>query len=104
VYSASAQDQTRQTMRNLLDNLEEADMNFDQVVSTTIYLDNLQDLPQFAAVYQKYFKGPRPSQTAVQQLPPAERKPDKDDHYPDLEQMSLIAVRGRSGSTMRPLP
>jgi enamine deaminase RidA (YjgF/YER057c/UK114 family) len=104
VYAASTADQTRQTMRNQLDNLEEADMNFDQVVSTTIYLDNLQDLPQFAAVYQKYFKGSLPSQTAVQQLPPAERKPDKDQHYPDLEQMSLIAVRGQSNATMRPLP
>jgi enamine deaminase RidA (YjgF/YER057c/UK114 family) len=104
VYAASTKDQTRQTMRNLLDNLEEADMNFDQVVFTTMYLDNLQDLPQFASVYQKYFKGPLPSQTAVQQLPPAERKSDKDDHYPDLEQMSLIAVRARSNSTMRPLP
>ncbi len=104
VYAASTKDQTRQTMRNLLDNLEEADMNFDQVVSTTIYLDNLQDLPPFATVYQKYFKGPLPSQTALQQLPPAERQADKDDHYPDLEQMSLIAVRGRSNPTMRPLP
>lgn len=104
VYAASTKDQTRQTMRNLLDNLEEADMTFDQVVSTTIYLDDLKELPQFATVYQKYFKGPLPSQTAVQQLPATERKPDKDDHYPDLEQMSLIAVRGRSGSTMRPLP
>jgi enamine deaminase RidA (YjgF/YER057c/UK114 family) len=104
VYAASAKDQTRQTMRNLLDNLEEADMNFDQVVSTTIYLDDLKDLPQFATVYQKYFKGPLPSQTAVQQSPQAERKPDKDERYPDLEQVSLIAVRGRSNSTMRPLP
>jgi enamine deaminase RidA (YjgF/YER057c/UK114 family) len=104
VYAASTKEQTRQTMRNLLDNLEEADMTFDQVVCTTIYLDDLRELPQFATVYQKYFKGALPSQTAVQQLPPTERKPDKDDHYPDLEQMSLIAVRGRSGSTMRPLP
>ena len=104
VYAASTKDQTRQTMRNLLDNLEEADMNFDQLVSTTIYLDNLKELSQFATVYQKYFKGSLPSQTTVQQLAPAERKPDKDDHYPDLEQMSLVAVRGRNSSTMRPLP
>jgi len=104
VYTASTKDQTRQTMRNLLDNLEEADMNFDQLVSTTIYLDDLKDLPLFASIYQKYFKGPLPSQTVVQQLPPAERKPDKDEHYPDLEQMSLIAVRGRSNSAIRPLP
>ena len=104
VYSASTKDQTRQTMRNLLDNLEEADMHFDQVVSTTIWLDNLKDLPQFTGIYQKYFKGSLPSQTAVQQLPAAERTADKEDHYPDLEQMSLIAVRGRSNSTIRPLP
>jgi enamine deaminase RidA (YjgF/YER057c/UK114 family) len=104
VYTASTKDQTRQTMRNLLDNLEEADINFDQLVSTTIYLDDLKDLPQFASIYQKYFKGPLPSQTVLQQLPPAERKPDKDEHYPDLEQMSLIAVRARSNSAIRPLP
>lgn len=94
VFSASTKDQTRQTMRNLLDNLEEADMNFDQVVSTTIYLDDSKDVGEFAGVYKRYFKGLLPSPTVVQQLPPAERKADKDDRYPDLEQVSLIAVRG----------
>jgi enamine deaminase RidA (YjgF/YER057c/UK114 family) len=103
VYSASTKDQTRQTMRNLLDNLEEADMKFDEVVSTTIYLDDMKDVEEFAGVYQKYFKGLLPSETVVQQLPPAERKPDKDDHYPDLEQVSLIAVRGGK-SVMKALP
>jgi enamine deaminase RidA (YjgF/YER057c/UK114 family) len=104
VYAASTKDQTRQTMRNLLDNLEEAEMNFDQVVSTTIYLDDVKDVPEFASVYRKYFKGPLPSQTVLQQLPPAERKIDKEDHFPDLEQVSLIAVRSRSNSSVRPLP
>jgi enamine deaminase RidA (YjgF/YER057c/UK114 family) len=92
VYTASTKDQTRQTMRNQFDNLEEADMTFGDVVSTTIYLDDIRDLPEFAGVYKKYFTGSLPSQTVLQQLPPADRKPDKDDHYPDLEQMSLIAV------------
>jgi len=32
VFAAATADQVRQTMRNLLDNLEEADMKFDQVV------------------------------------------------------------------------
>ena len=104
VYSASTKDQTRQTMRNLLDNLEEADMTFGDVVSTTIYLDDVRDLPEFAGIYKKYFTGPLPSQTVLQQLPPAERKPDKDDHFPDLEQVSLIAVRGGNKSVMKPLP
>ena len=103
VFFASTKDQTRQTMRNQLDNLEEAEMGFEQTVSTTIYLDDLKDLPQFAEVFRKYFKGPLPSQTVVQQIAPADRKPDNDGHYPDLEQMSLIAVR-RDKSTIKPLP
>jgi len=101
VYTASTKDQTRQTMRNLLDNLEEADMKFDEVVSTTIYLDDLNDWPDYDSVYTKYFKGLLPSQSLLQQLPPADRKSDAEGHYPDLEQMSLIAVRG---ATLRPLP
>jgi enamine deaminase RidA (YjgF/YER057c/UK114 family) len=95
VFAAATVDQVRQTMRNLLDNLEEADMKFDQVVSTTIYLDDLSELPAFGSVYQKYFNGVLPSQTAVQQIQPAERKPDEEGQYPDLEQVSLIAVRSQ---------
>lgn len=101
VYTASMADQTRQTMRNLLDNLEEAEMNYDQVVSTTIYLDDLKDEPLFANVYRKYFKSGLPSRTVVQQIAPTERKADEEGHYPELEQASLIAVRN---ATAKPLP
>jgi len=80
-------------MRNLLDNLEEAGMSFDQVVSTTVYLDDLSDLNAFDNVYTQYFGPVLPSRTTLQQIPPTERKADKEDQYPDLEQMSLIAVR-----------
>jgi enamine deaminase RidA (YjgF/YER057c/UK114 family) len=95
VFTAATADQVRQTMRNLLDNLEEADMRFDQVVSTTIYLDDLSELAAFGKVYKKYFKGILPAETTVQQIQPTERKPDEEGHYPDLEQVSLIAVRSR---------
>lgn len=95
VYAPTTADQVRQTMRNLLDNLEEADMKFDQVVSTTVYLDDLSESALFEKVYGKYFKGTLPAQTTLQQIPPAERKPDEEGHYPDLEQVSLIAVRNR---------
>jgi len=95
VYASTTQHQLRQTMRNLLDNLEEAEMHFDQVVATNVYLDDLSDLPAFDEVYAQYFGSPLPVRTTVQQLPPAERKADKDDHYPDLEQVSLIAIRNR---------
>jgi len=94
VYSSTTALQLRQTMRNLLDNLEEADVNFCQVVSTNVYLDDLADTRAFDEVYVKYFRGALPARTTVQQIAPADRRPDKDEHYPDLEQVSLIAVRG----------
>jgi len=104
VYAATTTDQTRQTMRNLLDNLEEADLSFDQVVSTNIYLDDLSDRPLFAKVYKKYFRGILPAETTLQQIPSIERKADAEGRYPDLEQMSLIAVRIRGTSNPHPVP
>jgi 2-iminobutanoate/2-iminopropanoate deaminase len=96
-YASTTPHQLRQTMRNLLDNLEEAGMNFAQVAATNVYLDNLEDMPAFDEVYAQYFGPVLPARTTIQQLAPAERKPDKEDHYPDLEQVSFIAVRNRPG-------
>jgi enamine deaminase RidA (YjgF/YER057c/UK114 family) len=79
-------------MRNLLDNLEEAEMDFSQVVATNVYLDNLADASVFNEVYGQYFSV-MPASTTVQQIAAAERKADQNDHYPDLEQVSVIAVR-----------
>lgn len=96
VYATTTAHQLRQTMRNQLDNLEEAGMNFDQVVSTNVYLDDLSDTRAFDEVYVQYFNGALPARTTVEQIAPTERKPDKEDHYPDLEQVSLIAIRSAS--------
>jgi 2-iminobutanoate/2-iminopropanoate deaminase len=93
VYGNSTAVQLRQTMRNQLDNLEEAGMDFGQVVSTTVYLDNLSDSDAFNKVYTEYFKSPLPAQTMVQQLPSSGRSPNAQGQFPDLEQMSLIAVK-----------
>lgn len=98
VFAASTAEQTRQSMRNQLDNLEEADMSFAEVVSVTIYLDDLSEWPQFAAIYQKYFGVVSPSRTTVQQAPSGRRKPNKEGEYPGLEQFSLIAVRSRAAT------
>ncbi len=93
IYAATTKHQLRQSMRNLLDNLEEADMSFEQVVSTNVYLDDLSDLDAFNEVYLQYFGTTPPARTTIQQIAPTERKADKDDHYPGLEQVSIIAVR-----------
>ena len=93
VYASTTPHQLRQTMRNLLDNLEEAEMTFDQVVATNVYVDDLSDLQSFDEVYSQYVGPVLPARSTIQQITPVERKADKDDHYPDLEQVSLIAVR-----------
>jgi reactive intermediate/imine deaminase len=93
VYATTTAHQARQTMRNLLDNLEEAGMDYSEVVSTTVYLDNLADASAFNEVYEQYLGPVLPASTMVQQIAPTERKADDKDHFPDLEQMSLIAVR-----------
>jgi reactive intermediate/imine deaminase len=93
VYATTTPHQLRQTMRNLLDNLEEAGMNFDQVVDTNVYLDDLSDLPAFDPIYKEYFGPILPARTTVQQIAPTERKADPHDQFPGLEQVSFIAVR-----------
>jgi reactive intermediate/imine deaminase len=97
VYASTTQIQLRQTMRNLLDNLEEAEMKFDQVVATNVYLDDMSDMQVFDQIYAQYFGPVLPARTTIQQIAPTERKADKEDRYPDLEQVSLIAVRSPAG-------
>jgi 2-iminobutanoate/2-iminopropanoate deaminase len=93
VYADTTAHQLRQTMRNLLDNLEEAGMDFSQVAATNVYLDDLADAQAFDGVYTQYFTAPLPARTVIQQVAPVERKSDQNGHFPDLEQVSLIAVR-----------
>jgi reactive intermediate/imine deaminase len=93
VFTATVDLQLRQTMRNLLDNLEEAGMTFSDVVATNVYLDDLSEFAVMNKLYAKFFSGTYPARTTVQQLPPVERKKSAEDTYPDLEQISLIAVK-----------
>jgi reactive intermediate/imine deaminase len=97
IYATTTPHQLRQTMRNQLDNLEEAGMNFDEVVATDVYLDDLSDTKGFDDVYVQYFGPVPPARTVVQQIAPTERKADNEDHFPGLEQISLIAVRKKNG-------
>ncbi len=93
IVTATVPQQLHQTMRNLLDNLEEADMDFSSVVSTNVYLDDLSDFAAMNGLYAKYFTGVKPARTTVQQIRPGGRSPDADGIYPELEQISLIAVK-----------
>jgi enamine deaminase RidA (YjgF/YER057c/UK114 family) len=77
--------QLRQTMRNLLDDLEEADMDFPDVVSATVYVREIQDADRVQSLYGTFFKGAFPAATRLQN--------SFDKKTATGEQISFIAVR-----------
>jgi 2-iminobutanoate/2-iminopropanoate deaminase len=93
IYAATVEAQVRQTMRNLLDGLEEAGLTFANVVATNVYLDDIDDFPRMNRVYAQYFPELFPTRTTVAPLPPVDRKPANEDVFPGLEQISLVAVK-----------
>lgn len=93
IYASTVEHQLRQTMRNLLDGLEEADVDFSHVVASNVYLDSIDDFARMNRVYAQYFTGPPPTRTTVQIAPSVERKADAEDRWPALEQVSVIAVK-----------
>ena len=57
---------TTRVMENLRAVLEAADLTFDHVVKTTIYLVDLADFADVNAVYSKYFRKDPPARATVQ--------------------------------------
>lgn len=93
IYASTVETQVRQTMRNLLDGLEEAGLTFADVVATNVYLDDINDFAKMNKTYAQYFSGAPPTRTTVQQYPAAERKANEQERWPTLEQISIIAVK-----------
>jgi reactive intermediate/imine deaminase len=94
IYADNVEDQVRQTMRNLLDGLEEAGLDFSHVVASNVYVDNLDEFAKMNGVYGKYFPAASPpTRTTVAPMAPVERKRTASGHFPKLEEISVIAVR-----------
>ena len=77
--------QLRQTMRNLLDDLEEADMDFPDVVFSEVYVRDIKDADRVQTLYGTFFKGVFPARTTLQN--------SFDQKTATGEQISFIAVR-----------
>jgi reactive intermediate/imine deaminase len=94
VVVASIEQQMRQSMRNLLDGLEEADMDFSKVVVTNVYLDDIGEFQRMNKIYALFFSGVAPARTTVQQITPVDRNQQSTEGiFPAIEQISLIAVK-----------
>ena len=93
IYASTVETQVRQTMRNLLDGLEEAGLGLANVVATNVYLDNMDDFARMNRVYAQYFPEMFPTRTTVAPLAPIDRTAKNEDTFPGLEQISLVAVK-----------
>ncbi len=96
IYSADVETQVRQTMRNLLDGLEEAGLDFSNVVASNVYLDTLDEFTKMNGVYGQYFESAPPTRTTVSPLPPVERTRAASGTYPMVEQISIVGWRGNN--------
>ena len=93
IYAQTVEAQVRQTMRNLLDGLEEAGLSLSNVVASNVYLDNIDDFPKMNRIYAQYFPDMFPTRTTVAPLAPIDRTAKNEDTFPGLEQISLVAVK-----------
>ena len=93
IWVGSIEAQVRQTMRNLIDGLEEAGLGLADVVATNVYLDDMNDFAAMNRIYAQYFPARPPARTTVAQVAPVDRTARRGDTFPGLEQISLIAVK-----------
>jgi 2-iminobutanoate/2-iminopropanoate deaminase len=66
LFPTGLEDQTRQAMQNLKAILEEAKMEFKDVVQTHIYLKDINDFAKVNEIYSSYFEGDYPSRATMQ--------------------------------------
>jgi enamine deaminase RidA (YjgF/YER057c/UK114 family) len=78
-------------MRNLLDGLQEVNMDFSNVVFSTVYLRQIKDTGQMNDLYNKFFKPPYPARSTLQQ--------NLEMNEEAAEQISFIAVRRQPAGT-----
>ena len=62
----SVEEQTRQVMENLSAVLRAAGMSMENVVSTTVYMKDVNDFGKMNAVYGSYFKASPPARATVE--------------------------------------
>lgn len=60
------EEETRQVMENLKAILAEAQMQFNRVVKTTIFLTDMNQFAKVNAIYGEYFNGDYPARETVQ--------------------------------------
>ena len=58
--------QTHQSLKNLGEILKEADLDYTDVVKTTVFLDDINDFATVNKIYAQYFQGVAPARSCVE--------------------------------------
>ncbi len=58
--------QTHQSLKNIAALLKEAELDFSNVIKTTVFLADMSDFAAMNKVYAEYFKEPYPTRSCVQ--------------------------------------
>jgi 2-iminobutanoate/2-iminopropanoate deaminase len=66
LISGTIEDETRQVLKNLGAVLEAAGSSYDDVVKTTVFLQDMNDFARMNAVYAEFFRAPSPARATVQ--------------------------------------
>lgn len=59
------ENQVIRTFKNIKAVLEEEKLDFDDILKTNVYLQNMDDFPKMNEIYKKHFKEPFPSRATV---------------------------------------
>jgi 2-iminobutanoate/2-iminopropanoate deaminase len=65
VFTGDIKTQTEMVMKNISAVLESANLNFSNIVKTTIFLTNMGDFATVNEVYGKYFKEAPPARSTI---------------------------------------
>ncbi len=60
------EEQTHQVMRNIGRALDDLGLGYDDIIKTTIYLDDIGDFPSVNGVYDAYLSESRPARSTVE--------------------------------------
>lgn len=66
MVTGSIREQTKQILENIKAVLEAAGSSLDQVVKTTVFLQDMNDFSQMNEVYASYFRPPYPARSTIQ--------------------------------------
>ncbi len=66
LISDDVQEQTRQSLNNVKNILEEAGSSMDNVIKCTVFISNMEDFNKINEIYQEFFSEPYPARSCVE--------------------------------------